>query len=101
MTSCTKTLIDLLDECWEDEELRLKFLADPVGVITENCGMSGIQGMDAEIAANTEHSMQIILHTDTPDKFQIYSQRHPRRLGEAEDTTEEDASSSAEKSQCG
>ena len=84
MTSGTKTLIQVLDECWKDEDFRLEFLTDPVGVLIKNCGMAGIQGMDAEIVAKTNDSMHIILHTDTPDKFHIQSQRHPRKIDEAD-----------------
>ncbi len=71
------SLQDLFNQCWDDDSVMERFLADPAAMLFEHNVMD-VRGMDVEIAEHKANNIHLIFHCESPDKIHLVSRRHPR-----------------------
>lgn len=60
MTEERHVLADLFTECWKDDQLKARFIADPHTVLAER-GFNVLEGIDVKVVENGENCVHITL----------------------------------------
>ena len=60
MTEERHTLAELFAECWKDDALKARFMADPVAVLAER-GIELSEDIDVKVVENTDNTIHITL----------------------------------------
>ncbi len=60
MTEERHTLAELFAECWKDDALKARFIADPKSVLTER-GFDVLDGIDIKVVENGDDCVHITL----------------------------------------
>ena len=60
MTEERHTLAELFAECWKDDALKARFMADPKAVLAEH-GMDVPDGVDVKVVENADDCVHITL----------------------------------------
>ena len=60
MTEQRKALAQLFADCWKDEALKARFMADPKAVLAEH-GIAVPDGIDVNVVENTDNTVHITM----------------------------------------
>ena len=78
MTEERHTLAELFAECWKDDALKARFIADPKAVLTER-GFDVLDGIDIKVVENGDDCVHITL----PSKPSTHANVSDGELSEA------------------